>query len=82
MVCQKPVVTTCFGGPPEVVVDGETGYIVNPFDTETFADRLIQILRDPAHAAQLGEAGYRRFRSHFALQDRAAEMAELYRMSL
>lgn len=82
MVCRKPVVTTGFGGPPEVVVDGETGYIVNPFDTETFADRLIRILRDPAHAAELGEAGYLRFQSHFVLKDRAAEMAELYRMTL
>lgn len=82
MVCRKPVVTTCFGGPPEVVVDGKTGYIVNPFDTEAFADRLIRILRDPAHAAELGEAGYQRFQSQFVLRDRAAEMAEMYRMSL
>jgi glycosyltransferase involved in cell wall biosynthesis len=82
MVCRKPVVTTCFGGPPEVVLDGDTGYIVNPFDTEAFADRLVRILRDPSHAAELGEAGYQRFRSHFVLQDRAAEMAELYRVSL
>jgi glycosyltransferase involved in cell wall biosynthesis len=82
MVCRKPVVTTCFGGPPEVVRDGETGYIVNPFDSETFADRLIRLLRDPVHAAELGNAGYRRFRSHFVLRDRAAEMAELYRESL
>lgn len=82
MVCRKPVVTTCFGGPPEVVVDGETGYIVNPFDTDLFADRLIRILRDPAHAAGLGEAGYQRYQSHFNLRDRASEMAELYGMSL
>ena len=82
MVCRKPVVTTCFGGPPEVVVDGKTGYIVNPFDTETFADRLIRILRDPDHGAQLGEAGYLRFQSHFVLKDRAAEMAEIYHMTL
>lgn len=82
MVCRKPVVTTCLGGPPEVVRDGETGYIVNPFDSETFADRLIRLLRDPVHAAELGDAGYRRFRSHFVLRDRAAEMAELYRESL
>lgn len=82
MVCRKPVVTTCFGGPPEVVVDGETGYIVNPFDTEMFAERLIQILQDRSHAIALGEAGYRRFRARFLLHERSAEMAELYRMSL
>jgi glycosyltransferase involved in cell wall biosynthesis len=82
MVCRKPVVTTCFGGPPEVVIDGETGYIVNPFDSETFADRLVRILLDPTLAAELGEVGYRRFRSRFMLRDRAAEMAELYRASL
>jgi glycosyltransferase involved in cell wall biosynthesis len=75
MACGKPVVTTCFGGPPEVVADGVTGYVVNPLDTDVFADRLLRLLGDPAHAAALGEAGYERFRAHFVLRDRAAELA-------
>lgn len=82
MACRKPVVTTCFGGPPEVVVDGVTGYVVNPFDTTAFADRLTRILSDPAHAAALGEAGYARYREKFVLADRAAELAGCYESAL
>lgn len=82
MVVHKPAVTTCFGGPPEVVADGITGYVVNPLDTRTFADRLIRILGDPAHAKSLGEAGYRRFREKYVLNDRAAELAECFASAL
>ena len=43
----KPVVASCFGGLPEVVVDGETGFIENPFDVQAFSDRLRILLDQP-----------------------------------
>jgi glycosyltransferase involved in cell wall biosynthesis len=82
MACKKPVVTTCFGGPPEVVTDGETGYVVNPFNTGLFAERLVTILSDAGLAARMGEAGYARFESHFRLNDRAAELASVYAQAI
>ena len=44
MAARKPVVTTCFGGPPEVVVDGVTGYVVDPRDVGLFSARLETLL--------------------------------------
>ena len=41
MAAGAPPVTTCFGGAKEAVIDGETGFVVNPFDTDTLSDRLI-----------------------------------------
>jgi spore coat protein SA len=64
---RKPVVGTPYGGTPEIVVDGETGYIADPWDPQAFGDRLADVLRDPSLAARLGEAGRRRLEAHFTL---------------
>ena len=44
MACHKPVVGTCYGGTPEIVQDGITGFIVNPFNTGSMAEKLIYFL--------------------------------------
>jgi len=42
----KPVVATAFGGAPEVVADGETGFVANPFDVPAYAGKIALLLRD------------------------------------
>jgi N-acetyl-alpha-D-glucosaminyl L-malate synthase BshA len=44
MACETPVIATRTGGLPEVVLDGETGYLVAVGDTRTMADRAVEIL--------------------------------------
>lgn len=56
----KPVVAGRSGGVPDAVLDGETGFLVEPQNPEALADRIIAILDDPALAARLGNAGRRR----------------------
>jgi len=68
MACKKPVVATCFGGSCEVVIDGKTGYIVNPFNTKEMADKVIDLLKNPEKARQFGEAGYERVKNEFNLE--------------
>ncbi len=68
MACKKPVVATCFGGSREVVLDGETGYIVNPFDIEEMAGKIVYLLNNPDIAKKLGEAGYERVKKEFNLE--------------
>jgi glycosyltransferase involved in cell wall biosynthesis len=75
MAARKPVIATCHGGSPEIVLDGETGYIVNPFDTPQFAGRLIDILSDTALQTRLGEAGYQRFLDEFTMERFAERMS-------
>ncbi len=82
MACGKPVVGTCFGGTPEIVVDGETGYIANPLDPEGYAERLVRLLEDPALRTRMGEAGRRRVETCFSLTRQADAVEEVYRAVL
>ncbi len=52
-----PVIGGDSGGAPDAVLDGETGYVVPGRDHQALADRLIQLLADPAGAAAMGEKG-------------------------
>jgi starch synthase len=92
MACRVPVVASATGGILEVVVDGETGYLV-PFEQDpvtTFpsnpdkfardlAAKLMDLLADPAKAKQFGEAGRKRVEDTFSWSAIAAQTVELYR---
>jgi L-malate glycosyltransferase len=57
MACEVPVIATRVGGLPEVVRDGETGYLVDLGDTKSMVERAIEILSDPGKQRQMGERG-------------------------
>ena len=90
MACETAVVATATGGIPEVVADGVTGLLV-PFssdrsgvasDPRTFArdiaTRVNRVLRDPALAELLGQAGRKRAVEEFGWDAIAAQTAALY----
>lgn len=68
MACSRPVVGTCFGGTREIVQDGITGYVANPLDTQVYADRIIDLLRDSDKARTMGAAGNNRVVTEFDLR--------------
>jgi glycosyltransferase involved in cell wall biosynthesis len=55
-----PIVASAVSGIPEVVEDGETGWLVPPEDPEALARVLEGVLTDPAEARRRGEEGRRR----------------------
>jgi len=67
MAASKASVATRVGGVPEVVADGETGYLVPPRDHEAMADRIITLLKNDARRAQMGEAALKRARKLFTV---------------
>jgi glycosyltransferase involved in cell wall biosynthesis len=79
MAAGKPVLATCYGGAPEAVVDGETGFIVNPFDTAQMVDRLERLLTDSALRERMGAAGQARVANHFTLAHQVATMERVFR---
>jgi glycosyltransferase involved in cell wall biosynthesis len=79
MALGRPVVTTSAGGSAEVVVDGESGFVVPPRDARALADAIERVLRDPALAARLGEAAARRVRENFSLEAMLSALDALYR---
>jgi colanic acid/amylovoran biosynthesis glycosyltransferase len=52
-----PVLSTRVGGIPESVVDGETGFLVPPEDSQALADKLEVLLRNPQLYSQMGQNG-------------------------
>ncbi|MFT3917331.1 MAG: glycosyltransferase family 4 protein [Anaeromyxobacteraceae bacterium] len=60
--CGKPVLVGDQDGSREAADHGETGYVLDPFDLDGHAARLVQLARDPALRARLGEAGLARVR--------------------
>jgi glycosyltransferase involved in cell wall biosynthesis len=60
MAARKPVVATELGGSREMVVDGETGYLVPADDAAVLADRLRRLAASPEVRREMGAAGRRR----------------------
>lgn len=75
-------VVTCFGGPREVVVDGETGFVVNPYNTDALADRLTRLLTDESLRARMAAAGRARVEGHFTLQQQTEKMLAVFERAI
>src|SRR6516225_2096647 len=91
MACRVPVVATATGGIKEVVVDGETGYLVRldqdpvtsfPIDPGGFARELAEgirrLLEDPERCRRFGDAGRRRVEDIFSWTAIAQQTIQLY----
>ena len=77
MATGLPVVCTEVGGIPEIVIDGVTGFLVPGGDSRGLADRLLEVLSDPAIANRMGSAARERVEAEFDLAQsvRVAEQA-------
>jgi len=78
----RPVVATTFGGSQEVVLDGVTGLIANPFDLEAFSSAILSLLRDPKRAEAMGRAGRERLLESFTIDRLCDEYQAEYETAL
>jgi len=76
-----PPVVTKVGGMPEVVQDGETGFIVPPGNVGTLADRISFLVGNPSLAAKMGVAARDRILDRFTVERMAAEYRAVYRQA-
>lgn len=74
-----PVVSTDVGGVRDVVVDGESGFIVVGGDVEALADRLDRLGADPELRTRFGHVGAERARSRYSVPRLVDDMDRLYR---
>ena len=79
MALGVPIVATRVSAIPEVVADGESGWLVPPRDPAAIAEALRQALGDPARRRAFGEAGRRRLETHFTVQRMVERTLTLYR---
>jgi len=71
-------VATAAGGIPEVMVDGETGFLVPARDHAAMAAKIVVLLKDPALRAQMGAAALARARERFTVERMVQETLAVY----
>ncbi len=73
-----PAVASRHGGIPEIIVDGETGFLVAERDVDTLADRLTRLLGSSELRDRLGVAARRRMESEYEIGARVRELERHY----
>src|SRR6266508_2905331 len=77
MAAARPVVSTRLAGIPELVADGETGFLVAPGDPSALAQALEELIQDPELRSSYGRAGRARIEQHFRIEHTVAPLVEL-----
>lgn len=78
MASSLPVIATQVGGIPELVIDGETGFLVPPNNVSQLAEALSQVLESESLRRRMGQAGRRRVERNFMLQRKLDQTEQLY----
>jgi glycosyltransferase involved in cell wall biosynthesis len=82
MATELPVVATAAGGVPEVVRDGDTGYLVPPLDPPALASAMLDVLTNKEEGGRLGGEGRRRVEQLFTTAIVIERTTDLYRSLL
>ncbi len=78
MAMGLPAITTRIGGLPDVVAEGETGYVVEPRDTGGLEAAVEKLVSDPTRAAQMGRMGVDRVRQLFSAEAMGRALTTIY----
>ncbi len=77
----KPVVATRVGGIPELISEGESGYLVDRGDTTAMSNRILQLLANRESRVRMGEAGRETVSTKFDLRKNVAQLIGSYGIS-
>lgn len=78
MACARPVICTRVGGMPEIVRDGETGFVVPPNDAAALGAKIRWLRDHPAEARRMGEAARARVEAEFTWEAVAERCLNAY----
>jgi len=75
---EKPVVSFDIGGAGELVINGKTGYLVQPGDSINLAKRIVELLKDPAKVKRMGEEARKLAEPAFSADLMVGKIEQLY----
>lgn len=78
MAAKKPVLGTLYGGTPEAILNGETGYIVDPNNMDIVIQKTKEILANKDLSKSFGEVGYALVNNDFSLNKQVDELESNY----
>jgi glycosyltransferase involved in cell wall biosynthesis len=68
MAFGKPAIATEGGGTREIIVDGESGYIIEPQNPAALTSSIIELVKNPEDAREMGEAGRNIIKNKFSIE--------------
>lgn len=74
----KAVIATNFGAPPEIIQDGQSGYLVAPEDPDVLAECIVALLSDEKQRQVTGNAARKRVLDDFTMQKSTEKVEKLY----
>lgn len=78
IACGTPCITFDIGGCGDIIRDDTGGYLIKPFDIETFADKTIEILSDNKKLEELSRTARQFAKEHFSLETMARAYHQLF----
>jgi glycosyltransferase involved in cell wall biosynthesis len=78
MAAGKPAISTLTSSMPEIVADGETGFLIEPGDAEALAQRSVELLKDGALRKRFGAAAQQRVRDLFTLDNMISRLEKYF----
>ncbi len=78
MAMEKPVVAYNCGGPKEIILNGETGFLIKPHDYSEMAQKTILLLNDRSMRRKFGKKGRVRVCEYFNLNECSGKMTQLF----
>jgi len=78
MAFNKPIIGSNVAGIPEIIIDGVTGYIVEPGNSFQLKNRIIKFIKDPIKVKKMGNAGKKRFKNKYNLNRVLVQYKQFY----
>ena len=75
---KKPVIASDLAPLDELVINNQTGYLIDPQDIDLWADKLFLLLTDKDLNKKMGEAGYKFCTQHFTIQNQIKIIENIY----
>jgi len=82
MASGLPIIATAVGGNADLVVDGQTGYIVPSNQPQAMAHRLVELASNPELAYRMGQAGRQRVQTTFSMESMVSTYQRVYDQKL
>lgn len=81
--CGRPVIGSRVGAIPELIEDGENGYLVEPGDVASLQDALVRMANQPqSEVIAMGQAGLKKVLSRFTLEHHIGQLLDFYATTL
>ena len=78
MLAHKPVIGANHGGLMEIIVDQETGYLIEPNHQQKLAKAILTLTENKNLREQYGDNGYQRVIENFSIQKYTSELEEIF----